>query len=421
MYIKKFSITFLAGIILLSGCSKQEISSNISSDLESSSRITDTMKEPVNSDGEKIPSMSYGVNFTDENMSISNSEPVVSPKLMGGESNTHVGIEEHSSEVSAPQNSDTVPLDISTGKTAAFSERMETRFVIGDNVYAYEFSQKALHKLDPEGSIIKTREVAAEVRAHGDTISLVSFNTSAMLDDGAAIVAVENPSVTLTLLDGNLDEIKSLEITENIGSEYDFDENRIACICDGEKNRDELRVFDWEQKNMKTLMTLSDRNDGRFNSISIADGYVAFIATDKHGHYYGVCDFNGKSELYSKKGISNDIQVNGGTALWSDMHVNVVGGEIPSGEIIMYTDGEFKIVKPENPIESQDVFLTGENEFITALSDGEILRQYKNGIKIAEFPLDNGEYATAAVSTGNKIFASILSGSQYKLKIWELN
>ncbi len=63
------------------------------------------------------------------------------------------------------------------------------------------------------------------------------------------------------------------------------------------------------------------------------------------------------------------------------------------------------------------------NCFVAAIQDddGEILRQYKNGIKIAEFPLDNGEYATAAVSTGNKIFASVVSGGQYKLKIWEVN
>ncbi len=326
---------------------------------------------------------------------------------------------EHSTEASEPQGFDTDSVSISSEKTVDISKRMETSFTIGDNVYAYEYTQKALHKLDANGNFIKTREGAAEVRVHGDTISLITLNISTMLEDGA-FMAVENPSVTLTLLDDDLEEIRSLEITENIANEYDFDDNRIVCVYESENGGDELCVFDWEQKNAKTLMTLSDRDDGRFNSIAIADGYVAFTATDKHGHYYGVCDFNGKSELQPKEGISNDIQVIGETALWSDMHVNVVGGEIPSGEIIMYTDGEFRIIKPENPIESQDVFLTGENEFITALSDGEILRQYKNGIKIAEFPLDSGEYATAAVSTGNKIFASVVSGGKYKLKIWEV-
>ncbi len=168
-------------------------------------------------------------------------------------------------------------------------------------------------------------------------------------------------------------------------------------------------------------MTLSDRDDGRFNSIAIADGYVAFTATDKHGHYYGVCDFNGKSELQPKEGISNDIQAIGETALWSDMNVNVVGGEIPSGEIVMYTDGEFRMIKPENPIESQDVFLTGENEFFTALSDGDILRQYKNGVKTAEIPLEKGEQTISVTRAGNKVFAATRVNGEYKLRIWELS
>ncbi len=327
---------------------------------------------------------------------------------------------EHSPETSAPQGSDTAPVSISSEKTVDISKRMETSFAIGDNVYAYEYSEKALHKLDTNGNFIKTREGAAEVRAHGDTISLISLNTSTMLEDGA-FSAVENPSVTLTLLDDDLEEIRSLEITENIATEYDFDENRIVCVCESENGGGELRVFDWEQKKAKTLMTLSDRDDGRFNSIAITDGYVAFTATDKHGHYYGVCDFNGKSELQHKEGISNDIQVIGETALWSDMNVNVVGGEIPSGEIVMYTDGEFRIIKPENPIESQDVFLTGENEFFTALSDGDILRQYKNGVKTAEIPLEKGEQTISVTRAGNKVFAATRVNGEYKLRIWELS
>ncbi len=327
---------------------------------------------------------------------------------------------EHSSGSTAPHGSDTDPISISSEKTVDISKRMETSFAINDNVYAYEHSKKALHKLDTNGDFIKTREGAAEVRAHGDTISLISLNTSTMLEDGA-FMAVENPSVTLTLLDDDLEEIRSLEITENIANEYDFDEKRIVCVYESENGGGELRVFDWEQKNAKTLMTLSDMDDGRFNSIAIADGYVAFTATDKHGHYYGVCDFNGKSELYPKEGMSNDIQVVGETALWSDKHVDVVGGEIPSGEIVIYTDGEFRIIKPDNPIESQDVFLTGENEFFTALSDGDVLRQYKNGVKAAEIPLEKGEQTISVTRAGNKVFASTMVNGEYKLRIWELN
>ncbi len=327
---------------------------------------------------------------------------------------------EHSTETSAPQGSDTDPISISSEKTVDISKHMETSFAIDDNVYAYEYSKKALHKLDNNGNFIKTREGAADVRAHGDTISLITLNTSTMLEDGA-FMAVEKPSVTLTLLDDDLEEIRSLEITENIANEYDFDENRIVCVYESENGGSELRVFDWEQKNSKTLMTLSDRDDGRFNSIAIADGYVAFTATDKHGRYYGVCDFNGKSELIPKEGISNDIQVVGETALWSDMHVNVVGGEIPSGEIVIYTDGEFRIIKPENPIESQDVFLTGGNEFFAALSDGDVLRQYKNGVKAAEIPLEKGEQTISVTRSGNKVFASTMVNGEYKLRIWELN
>lgn len=313
------------------------------------------------------------------------------------------------------------------GSDIRVSGELSPAFSIGDAVYARKYENSELLKLNSSGELIKALTNGYNATVHGDKIATVEKNIY-IRDPNGALMPAEKPNVTLKLMDMDFNVIKSLEITDNIGSKYDFDENHIIYICSNADNSKELRVCDWNLENEKVLMKLPslDSNEARFfDEIALAEGYVAFTAQGEIGsksvEYYGVCDFQGNHKLVRKDGISKEIQVIGDTALWYDKHVNVVGGKIPSGEVVIYRNGKFEVIKPENPIESQDVFLTDENEFFTALSDGAVLRQYKNGAKVAEIPLENGEYIISVAHAGNKVFAGTKTGSEYKLRIWELS
>ena len=136
--------------------------------------------------------------------------------------------------------------------------------------------------------------------------------------------------------------------------------------------------------------------------------------------FYGVCDFLGNYEIYRKDGIYYS-QVCGKTALWGDRHVDVINGQIPSGEIVLYSNGKFTKIKPENSLESQDVFLTGENEFFTSSEGSDVLKQYLNGKKTGEISLGEGNSADAVIRAGNVIFANVIDDSGSKLKFRELS
>lgn len=315
---------------------------------------------------------------------------------------------------------------VGDGDSMQVSENILPAFSIGDYVYAKNYDTLELVKLNSAGDVVKTLENGYVSAVCGDKIQV--FNSNILKKENGKVTSVENPSVTLKLLDADFNVIKSLDITENIGRNYSFNEQRIAYVCSNENGQNELRVCDWNYENEKVLMTLPDGENNYaqyFDEIAITDNYVAFTAqgeiNNKSVEYYGICDMEGNHQLFRKDGISKEVQVVSNTSLWYDKNVNVAGGQVPSGEIIMYKNGKFDKVKLENPVESQDVFLTGENEFFTALIDGDVLRQYKNGVKTAEIPLDKGEQVNSVTRSENKIFAGTKADGKYNLKIWELN
>ncbi len=322
--------------------------------------------------------------------------------------------------------SDSQPI-ANEGGTVQVSGETAPVFSIGDFVYAKKYETSELLKLNSVGEAVKSLANGYDARVHGDKIVVVDYNIYVENENGLTKPS-DKPNVTLKLMDMDLNVIKTLEITDKIGGKYDFNENNIVYVYRSENDSEELRLCDWDLKNEKVLMTLpsSESPEARyFDEIVLADGFVAFTAqgeiNDKSVEYYGLCDLQGNHKLIRKDGISKEFQVIDNTVLWFDKPVNVVVGEVPSGEIVMYRNGKFEIIKPENPIESQDVFLTGENEFFTALSDGDVLRQYKNGVKTAEIPLEKGEQTISVTRAGNKVFASTMVNGEYKLRIWELS
>ena len=95
---------------------------------------------------------------------------------------------------------------------------------------------------------------------------------------------------------------------------------------------------------------------------------------------------------------------------------------MPSGNFVMYTNGSFQNFTTENILESQDVFLTGENEFFTVIGDNYgVIKQYKNGVKIREISVGKGNSADNLVHTDSMLYADVIESSGRTMKCWELD
>ena len=315
------------------------------------------------------------------------------------------------SQTSPPQSSSSEDPSTPSESTAVYGEssvkfvgNIRPKFSVDGNVYAVISDGVAvLSKLDDKGNVLKKIDYGFNHNAHGDKISIITDT-------------YDPQKANLVLLDKELNEIKSVEVTFDSNSHsYDFDDKTIAFIYMNEDLSQEIRVCDWELKNTKTLMEVPSGTI--INKIALANDFVAFILTDKSGNYYGICNFDGHNEMYLKSNMANGIGVYGNTALWSNQH----GEDTSKGEITLYKDGKFEIIRPTDPFESQDVFLTGENEFFTWQARTDVVRQYKDGVMTAEIPLEKGEHIYSIVRAGNKIFAGTKVEGEYQLKIWELS
>ncbi len=318
----------------------------------------------------------------------------------------------NSDNSSSSGTSDNTPSSVTPDKPGAvtavsFAGRIVPEFSIGENIYATErHNGAALCKIDPNGKVIKKLSGGGNCSVHGDKI--MTYSSS----DGDA-----GEKVKVSLLDQDLNEIKKLEIEPDGKGSYrgfDADENRIAYIYVHDDTRSELRICDWNFKNQKTLMELPA--DNSFGEIRLAEKFVAFKFTGNNNSYYGICDFNGNAEKHPKKAMSTEVQRIGNTALWSNKH----GETTSEGEIILFKNGKFEVVKPQNPFESQDVYLTAEDEFFTAPDGHNVLKQYINGVESAELSLDKGDGLSSVIRARDKIVAGTFSDDGNKLKIWEL-
>ncbi|MDE6731426.1 MAG: hypothetical protein K2J77_00930 [Oscillospiraceae bacterium] len=306
------------------------------------------------------------------------------------------------------------PSNAELKNTVVFDERISVVSSIGDFIYVMRDSE--LLKINSSGEIVKTLSNVEDVEIHGDKIAVKENHVYDNIEENGvfAMGISKDPYIILSLYDTDFNKLKSVKITENVkGNTYVFDENIIVYTVDLGK---ELRCCDWDLKNEKVLMKCR----GYISFLTLGDGFAAFRMSGDNGRYCGVCTLDGKSETCRKDDISSEIGTSGGTALWCDAHVNVAGGQLPSGEIILWRNGQFETVKPETRVESQDAFLTAENEFFTAPEDGGVLKQYVNGKKAAELPLERTEYVYSVTRAGDKIFANTALGSEYRLRIWEL-
>lgn len=259
---------------------------------------------------------------------------------------------------------------------AAVSTSLAPMFAIGDNLYAETKRGSAvfpaLCKVNSSGDVVKTLADFSNARVHGDKISVVKYSGDTF--------SISTNSMKIMLLDKDLNVIKSFDITDSYGK-IDFNEDRIVYV----NNDNEICSCDWKWENHRTLFSLSTLY---FVDIKLGEGFVAFNAqaeiNNKDADFYGVYDFSGNCEIYRKDGI-NYSQVCGKTAVWGDRHTDVVNEVMPSGIFVMYTNGTFQNFTTENILESQDVFLTGENEFFTVIGDNYgVIKQYKKGAKIRE-------------------------------------
>ena len=301
---------------------------------------------------------------------------------------------------------------------AAVSTSLAPMFAIGDNLYAETKRGSAvfpaLCKVNSSGDVVKTLTDFSNARAHGDKISVVKYSGDTF--------SIGTNTMKIMLLDKDLNVIKSLNITGSYGK-IDFNEDRIVYVS----NDNEICSCDWNWENHKTLFSLSSASKGAeyIVDIKLGDGFAAFNAqaeiNNKDADFYGVCDFSGNYEIYRKDGI-NYSQVCGKTAVWGDRHTDVVNGVMPSGIFVMYTNGSFQNFRTENILESQDVFLTGENEFFTVIGDNYgVIKQYKNGVKIREISVGKGNSADNLVHTDSMLYADVIESSGRTMKCWELD
>lgn len=299
--------------------------------------------------------------------------------------------------------------------TVVLGERISVISSIGDFIYARRDSE--LLKINSSGEIVKTLANADDVSIRGDKIAVKINRTSNNIEIESGVFGItvaDDPYVELKLYDADLNELRSVKLTENVmGRDYVFNENLIVYT---DENGRELRCCDWDLKNEKVLM----KSLGYISFLTLGDGFAAFGVSGENDRYCGVCSLDGKSKTCRKDGIASKIGTSCSTAMWCDAHVDVAGGQLPSGEIILWRNGKFETVKPETRVESQDVFLTAEDEFFTAPEDGGVLKQYINGKKASELPIERYEYVYSVTRAGDKIFANTALDGKYYLKIWEL-
>ena len=343
--------------------------------------------------------------------------------------NSNVHIDPTTSEISSSPSSEssngsgnistpTESTEYIDGGGAAVNADLTPVFAIEDYLYAEtkrgSTVYPALCKVNSSGDVVKTLADVSGARTHGDDIAVVKYSGDTF--------SVGTNSVKIMLLDKDLNVIKSLDINDSYGI-IDFNEDRIVYVSNG----NEICSCDWNWENHKTLYSLSSASQGAqyFVDIKLGEGFVAFNAqatiNNKDMDFYGVCDFSGNCEIYRKDGI-NYSQVYGKTAVWGDRHTDVVNGVMPSGNLVMYTNGNFQNFSTENALESQDVFLVGENEFFTVIGDNYgVIKQYKNGSKVCEIFVGKGNSATNVVHTDGMLYANVIESNGRTMKCWELD
>ncbi len=253
-------------------------------------------------------------------------------------------------------------------------------------------------------------------------------------DNHVSVLFEDNDKYTAKLYDKNLKEIKSADLSELQlfpDCRVDFDNDKIVyCARSGEK--DALYSCDWNLEHKQKLMELPCKeypSASYFVGISLSKDFVAFTAQGKDGNitagFYGVCDFNGNYKINRKDGIAAP-QTNDTMAMWQDKHTNINAGEMPSGKLEIYKNGEFTTLKTEDISESHRAFLCNSGAVITATESGNwCLRKYSDGKVSKKIDLREDMFIASAVEFNGKIYAyiseysSAAGKSTSKCLVWE--
>lgn len=232
------------------------------------------------------------------------------------------------------------------------------------------------------------------------------------------------------LLDLELNPVHTIELSELLGEDAMFFAENIdlnfEMICYSSSTGSELYVCGLNGENRQKLLTLSQKQDGEASMITGAALMQSGIAVTAVGsdngektNFYGVVGFDGNCELYQKKGIQAP-QASGDTAIWADAHLELT--QTSSGEIIVYSNGEFAALKTAEPNESQYAYLCYDGKTILTYTEGDgtaKINAYRNGAAIKSLSaITNGTIAGNLVLFSDKIYANT-RGNSYGLVSWD--
>lgn len=250
--------------------------------------------------------------------------------------------------------------------------------------------------------------------------------------DGGYSVIYYNGSGELLgcLLDLELNPVQTIELSKLLLEDAMlFVENidlNFETICYSLATGSELYVCGLNGENKQKLLGLSFGQDGAASMITGAalmeNGIaVTAVGTDNGDKisFYGVVGFEGNYELHKKNGIQVP-QVSGDTAIWADAHLE--SAQTSSGEVIVYSDGEFSALETAESNESQYAYLGSDGKTIlTYTENGGALKinAYRSGTAIKRLSVSaNGTVAGNLVLFSDKIYANT-RGDSYELVSWD--
>ncbi len=232
------------------------------------------------------------------------------------------------------------------------------------------------------------------------------------------------------LLDLELNPVHTIELSELLGEDAMFFAENIdlnfETICYSSSTGSELYVCGLNGENRQKLLTLPQKQDGEASMITGAALMESGIAVTAVGSdngektgFYGIVSFDGNYELYQKKGIQAP-QASSNTAIWADAHLELT--QTSSGEIVVYSNGEFSPMKTAEPNESQYAYLCNDGKTILTYTENEgslKINAYRNGAAIKSLSASaNGTVAANLVLFSDKIYANT-RGNSYELVSWD--
>lgn len=333
------------------------------------------------------------------------------------------GHSDHTSDAIAPVASDNNPV----------GEAVLSGTALGNNqVFIADDTSLILAGYEKNGLFIYSSDDGIEIDRSARLADESAFIQKICQIDGGYSVIYYNGLGEMIgcLFDHELNPVQTIELSVMLGEDaMSFAENidlNFETICYSLATGSELYVCGLNGENKQKLLSLSFGQDGVASMITGAvlmeNGIaVTAVGTDKGEKisFYGVVGFDGNYEFHQKNNIQAP-QVSGGTAIWADAHLELT--QSSSGEIIVYSNGEFVALETTELNESQYAYLCNDGKTIlTYTEDGGALKinAYRNGTVIKSLSESaNGTIAGNLVLFSDKIYANT-RGDSYKLVSWD--